>query len=275
MRRDLAGTARPRAGTARPAASAATASDIGPRDAQAVVRMIGVSKSFGAAPVLRDINLTVAHGERIVVCGPSGSGKSTLIRCISGLEPFQSGLIVVAGRELSPGRKRAKARSNVGMVFQSFNLFPHLSVLKNCTLGPMWVKKMRREAAEELAMRHLQQVRIADQAHKYPAELSGGQQQRAAIARSLCMQPEIILFDEPTSSLDPEMVKEVLDTMIALARDGMTMIVVTHEMGFAKQVADHVVFLDQGRVVETNTPEAFFTTPQHERARTFINQVLR
>jgi general L-amino acid transport system ATP-binding protein len=247
-----------------------------PPQARLVVEMIGVNKSFGPVQVLHDIRLTVARGERIVVCGPSGSGKSTLIRCINGIEPFQSGRIVVAGTELTPGRKRApKARSNVGMVFQSFNLFPHLTVLKNCTLGPMWVKKMRRDEAEEIAMRYLRLVRIADQAHKHPAELSGGQQQRAAIARSLCMRPEIMLFDEPTSSLDPEMVKEVLDTMIGLARDGLTMIVVTHEMGFARQVADRVVFLDQGRIIETSAPEAFFTAPRHERTRSFLSQMLR
>jgi general L-amino acid transport system ATP-binding protein len=225
--------------------------------------------------VLRDISLTVRKGERIVVCGPSGSGKSTLIRCINRLENHQRGRIVVNGVELSDDLKNIdQVRSEVGMVFQHFNLFPHLTVLDNCTLAPIWVRKQARAAAEATAMRYLERVRIADQARKYPGQLSGGQQQRVAIARALCMTPSVMLFDEPTSALDPEMVKEVLDTMIMLAREGMTMLCVTHEMGFARAVADRVIFMDRGEIVEENTPDAFFDSPQNERTRQFLSQIL-
>ena len=235
----------------------------------------GVNKWFGATHVLRDVSLTVAESEKIVICGPSGSGKSTLIRCVNRLEEHQSGHIVVDGIELTNDIKNIdKVRSEVGMVFQHFNLFPHLTVLENCTLAPIWVRKVPRRQAEETAMRFLEKVKIPEQAHKYPGQLSGGQQQRVAIARSLCMQPKIMLFDEPTSALDPEMIKEVLDTMIALAEEGMTMICVTHEMGFAQAVANRVIFMDQGQIVEQNTPAEFFDHPKHERTKLFLSQIL-
>jgi general L-amino acid transport system ATP-binding protein len=243
--------------------------------AEAAVQMLGVHKWFGEFHVLRDINLHVSRGERIVICGPSGSGKSTMIRCINRLEEHQKGRIVVDGTELTNDLKRIdEIRREVGMVFQHFNLFPHLTILENCTLAPIWVKKMPRKEAEEVAMKYLTRVKIPEQANKYPGQLSGGQQQRVAIARSLCMNPKIMLFDEPTSALDPEMVKEVLDTMVGLAEEGMTMMVVTHEMGFARQVADRVIFMDYGQIVEMNTPEEFFKNPQHERTRLFLGQIL-
>jgi general L-amino acid transport system ATP-binding protein len=243
--------------------------------AQAAVRMIGVNKWYGAFNVLKNINLEVARGEKIVVCGPSGSGKSTMIRCINRLEEHQQGQIIVDGIELTNDLKRIdEVRRDVGMVFQHFNLFPHLTILENCTLAPIWVRKMRKADAEAIAMKYLERVRIPEQAHKYPGQLSGGQQQRVAIARSLCMSPKIMLFDEPTSALDPEMVKEVLDTMVSLADEGMTMLCVTHEMGFARQVADRVIFMDRGEIVEMNTPDAFFSNPQHERTRLFLSQIL-
>jgi len=251
---------------------AAVRSQAGQRD---FIQMIGVHKWFGEFHVLRDINLTVARGERIVVCGPSGSGKSTLIRCINRLEEHQKGQIVVDGIELTNNLKNIDAvRREVGMVFQSFNLFPHLTVLENCTLAPIWVRKMPKGEAEAVAMRYLERVRIPEQANKYPGQLSGGQQQRVAIARSLCMNPKVMLFDEPTSALDPEMVKEVLDVMVGLAQDGMTMLVVTHEMGFARQVADRVIFMDRGEIVEQNEPTEFFGNPQSERTRLFLSQIL-
>jgi general L-amino acid transport system ATP-binding protein len=235
----------------------------------------GVSKWFGQFQVLADINLQVERGERIVICGPSGSGKSTLLRCVNALEDYQKGRIVVDGIELTRDLKRIdEIRREVGMVFQQFNLFPHLTVLDNCTLAPIWVRKMPRKAAEETAMHYLARVKIPEQAHKYPAQLSGGQQQRVAIARALCMSPKLMMFDEPTSALDPEMVKEVLDTIVELAMDGMTMLVVTHEMGFARQVANRMVFMDAGQIVEINEPERFFTHPQHERTRAFLGQIL-
>ena len=243
--------------------------------AGAAIEMIGVNKWYGQFHVLRDINLSVGQGERIVICGPSGSGKSTLIRCINRLEEHQAGRIIVEGVELTNDlRKIDEIRREVGMVFQNFNLFPHLSILENCILAPIWVRKMPKREAEELAMHYLTRVKIPEQAHKYPGQLSGGQQQRVAIARALCMNPKIMLFDEPTSALDPEMVKEVLDTMVALARDGMTMLCVTHEMNFAKQVADRVIFMDRGEIVESNVPEAFFANPQHERTKLFLSQIL-
>ena len=239
------------------------------------VEMRGVHKWFGAFHVLRNIDLEVARGERIVVCGPSGSGKSTLIRCINALEEHQRGTIRVDGIELSADLRRVhEVRSEVGMVFQNFNLFPHLTILENCALAPIWVRKQPKREAEQLAMRFLEKVKIPEQASKYPGQLSGGQQQRVAIARALCMNPKIMLFDEPTSALDPEMVKEVLDTMVGLAREGMTMLVVTHEMGFARQVADRVVFMDRGEIVEVNAPEPFFADPRHERTRAFLSQIL-
>ena len=239
------------------------------------IRIVDLDKWFGDFHVLKHINLTVAKGERIVVCGPSGSGKSTLIRCINRLEMHQKGTIVVNGTELTDNLKNIdQVRSNVGMVFQHFNLFPHLTVLDNCTLAPIWVRKQPKAQAEQLAMQYLERVRIADQAHKYPGQLSGGQQQRVAIARALCMTPSIMLFDEPTSALDPEMVKEVLDTMIMLAREGMTMLCVTHEMGFARAVADRVIFMDRGEIVEENTPDAFFDSPKNERTQQFLSQIL-
>ena len=239
------------------------------------VEMQDVNKWYGAFHVLRDINLTVTRGERIVICGPSGSGKSTLIRCINRLEDHQKGRIVVIGTELTNDLKKIDdVRREVGMVFQHFNLFPHLTILENCTLAPIWVKKMQKRDAQEVAMHYLDRVKIPEQAHKYPGQLSGGQQQRVAIARSLCMNPKIMLFDEPTSSLDPEMVKEVLDTMVSLATEGMTMLCVTHEMGFARQVADRVIFIDAGQIVEMDEPDAFFSNPRHLRTRSFLSQVL-
>ncbi|MFN3687882.1 amino acid ABC transporter ATP-binding protein [Salinarimonas sp.] len=242
---------------------------------EVAVEMQGVHKWFGEFHVLRDINLRVMRGERIVICGPSGSGKSTLIRCINRLEEHQKGRIIVDGTELTNDLKRIdEIRRDVGMVFQHFNLFPHLTILENCTLAPIWVKKMPKKDAEEIAMKFLTRVKIPEQAHKYPGQLSGGQQQRVAIARSLCMNPKIMLFDEPTSALDPEMVKEVLDTMVSLAEEGMTMMVVTHEMGFARQVADRVIFMDYGQIIEMNEPEEFFKNPQHERTRLFLSQIL-
>jgi len=225
--------------------------------------------------VLRGINLKVRTGERIVVCGPSGSGKSTMIRCINRLEEHQKGQIIVDNVELTNDLKKIDVvRREVGMVFQHFNLFPHLTILENCTLAPIWVRKMPKAKAEEIAMHYLTRVKIPDQAHKYPGQLSGGQQQRVAIARSLCMSPKVMLFDEPTSALDPEMIKEVLDVMVGLAEEGMTMICVTHEMGFARQVADRVIFMDAGQIVEQNVPEEFFRNPQHERTRLFLSQIL-
>ena len=233
-------------------------------------------KWYGEFYVLRDVDLTVRRGERIVICGPSGSGKSTLLRCINGLEAYQRGEVVVDGIALGNDPKKiALVRRDVGMVFQQFNLFPHLTVLENCTLAPIHVRKMPQAKAEEIARRYLKRVRIPEQADKYPGQLSGGQQQRVAIAHALCMSPKIMMFDEPTSALDPEMVKEVLDTMVELAMDGMTMIVVSHEMGFARQVASRMVFMDAGQVVEINTPEAFFTHPQHERTKLFLSQILK
>jgi len=239
------------------------------------IEMIGVHKWFGEFHVLRDINLSVSRGERIVICGPSGSGKSTMIRCINALEEHQRGRIVVDGIELIQDLKRIdQVRREIGMVFQQFNLFPHLTILDNCTLAPVWVHGMPKKDAEALAMEFLTKVRIPEQAQKYPGQLSGGQQQRVAIARALCMRPKIMLFDEPTSALDPEMVKEVLDTMVQLAMEGMTMLVVTHEMGFARQVANRIVFMDDGQIVEMNEPEAFFNNPQHERTKLFLSQIL-
>ncbi|RWP12555.1 MAG: amino acid ABC transporter ATP-binding protein [Mesorhizobium sp.] len=239
------------------------------------VEMVGVNKWYGAFHVLKNIDLTIQRGEKLVICGPSGSGKSTMIRCINRLEEHQQGRIVVDGIELTGDLKKIdEIRRDVGMVFQHFNLFPHLTILENLTLAPIWVRKMRRKEAEQVAMHYLDRVKIPDQAHKYPGQLSGGQQQRVAIARSLCMSPNIMLFDEPTSALDPEMVKEVLDTMISLAEEGMTMLCVSHEMGFARQVADRVVFMDQGEIVEINTPAEFFSSPHHERSKLFLAQIL-
>ncbi|PJX25710.1 ABC transporter ATP-binding protein [Advenella sp. S44] len=241
-----------------------------------IIRMENVNKWYGQFHVLRDINLDVAAGERIVICGPSGSGKSTLIRCINALENHQEGTIIVDGTELTDNLKKIEqVRKNVGMVFQHFNLFPHLTVLENLTLGPIWVLKQSQQQARASAMQYLERVRIPDQANKFPGQLSGGQQQRVAIARSLCMNPKVLLFDEPTSALDPEMVKEVLDVMVNLAEEsGVTMLCVTHEMGFARKVADRVVFMDQGSIVEQNTPDAFFDHPRHERTRHFLDQIL-
>jgi general L-amino acid transport system ATP-binding protein len=260
----------------------AIASDFKPVDRSALkvsdelaIEIVGMNKWYGQFHVLRDINLTVYKGERIVVCGPSGSGKSTLIRCINRLEEHQKGKIVVDGIELTSDLKNIdKIRSEVGMVFQHFNLFPHLTILENCTLAPIWVRKTPKREAEEIAMHFLHKVKIPEQASKYPGQLSGGQQQRVAIARSLCMKPKIMLFDEPTSALDPEMIKEVLDTMIELATEGMTMICVTHEMGFARSVANRVIFMDQGQIVEQNEPEAFFNNPQSDRTKLFLSQIL-
>jgi len=247
--------------------------DINP--ATPIISIKGMNKFFGDFQALTDINMEVNIGERIVICGPSGSGKSTLIRCINRLEAHQSGSIHVDGVELHQHMKDIdKVRSEVGMVFQHFNLFPHLTILENCTAGPMWVNKVPAEEARATAMKYLTRVNIPEQADKYPTQLSGGQQQRVAIARSLCMHPKVMLFDEPTSALDPEMVAEVLDTMIDLAESGMTMICVTHEMGFAKQVADRVVFMDEGSIVESNKPIPFFENPQSERTRKFLSQVL-
>jgi len=239
------------------------------------VEIIGMHKWYGAFHVLRDINLRVMRGERIVIAGPSGSGKSTLIRCINRLEEHQQGQIIVNDVELTNDLKRIdEVRREVGMVFQHFNLFPHLTILQNCTLAPMWVRGIPKAEAEETAMHFLRRVKIPEQAHKYPGQLSGGQQQRVAIARSLCMNPKIMLFDEPTSALDPEMIKEVLDTMVSLAEEGMTMLCVTHEMGFARQVADRVIFMDAGQIVEENEPKEFFSNPKHERTRLFLSQIL-
>jgi general L-amino acid transport system ATP-binding protein len=245
------------------------------RASEPVIQMHGVHKWFGQFHVLKDINLNVTQGERIVLCGPSGSGKSTTIRCLNRLEEHQQGRIVINGVELTNDLKQIEAiRSEVGMVFQHFNLFPHLTVLQNCTLAPMWVRKLPRRQAEEIAMHYLERVRIPEQADKYPGQLSGGQQQRVAIARALCMKPKIMLFDEPTSALDPEMVKEVLDTMVGLAESGMTMLCVTHEMGFARTVADRVIFMDKGEIVEEADPETFFTNPNNERTKLFLSQIL-
>ncbi|WBU51837.1 amino acid ABC transporter ATP-binding protein [Paracoccus sp. SCSIO 75233] len=243
--------------------------------AEIAIEIDQMNKWYGEFHVLRDIDLTVRRGERIVIAGPSGSGKSTLIRCINRLEEHQSGRIVVDGIELTSDIKNIdKVRSEVGMVFQHFNLFPHLTVLENCTLAPIWVRKVPKRQAEATAMEYLEKVRIPEQAQKYPGQLSGGQQQRVAIARSLCMEPKIMLFDEPTSALDPEMIKEVLDTMIELAETGMTMLCVTHEMGFAQAVADRVIFMDQGQIVEQNTPKEFFNNPQSDRTKLFLSQIL-
>ncbi len=242
---------------------------------EVAVSIEGMNKWFGTFHVLRDIDLTVYRGERIVIAGPSGSGKSTLIRCINALEEHQKGKITVDGTVLSSDLKNIdRIRSEVGMVFQHFNLFPHLTILENCTLAPIWVRKTPKKEADEIAMHFLTKVKIPDQANKYPGQLSGGQQQRVAIARSLCMRPRIMLFDEPTSALDPEMIKEVLDTMVQLAEEGMTMICVTHEMGFARQVANRVIFMDAGQIVEQNEPEEFFLNPQHERTKLFLSQIL-
>jgi general L-amino acid transport system ATP-binding protein len=246
-----------------------------PEPAPAII-LERVNKWFGSLHVLRDVSLTVGEQERVVVCGPSGSGKSTMIRCINRLESHQDGRIVVDGTELTDDlRALDTIRREVGMVFQSFNLFPHLTVLENCTLAPVWVRKTPRAQARELAMEYLRRVKIPEQANKYPGQLSGGQQQRVAIARALCMKPKIMLFDEPTSALDPEMIKEVLDTMIELAESGMTMVCVTHEMGFARQVANRVVFMDQGEIVETGTPQEMFENPKTDRLKLFLSQILR
>jgi general L-amino acid transport system ATP-binding protein len=242
---------------------------------EVAIQITNMNKWYGEFHVLRDIDLTVNKGERIVICGPSGSGKSTLIRCINRLEEHQKGDIVVDGTELNSDLKNVdKIRAEVGMVFQHFNLFPHLTVLENCTLAPIWVRKTPKKEAETTAMQMLTHVKIPEQAHKYPGQLSGGQQQRVAIARSLCMKPKIMLFDEPTSALDPEMIKEVLDTMIGLAEEGMTMLVVTHEMGFARQVANRVIFMDEGQIVEQNEPEEFFHHPKSDRTKLFLSQIL-
>jgi general L-amino acid transport system ATP-binding protein len=264
MADDPTRSARTRTFAAPPAASSAAA-----------VQLTGVNKWFGAFHVLKNVSLTVAQRERIVICGPSGSGKSTLIRCINRLETHQSGRIVVDGIALTEDlRQIEKVRAEVGMVFQSFNLFPHLTVLDNLCLGPVWVKRMPRAEAEKVALTYLERVRIPEQASKYPGQLSGGQQQRVAIARALCMSPRIMLFDEPTSALDPEMIKEVLDVMVELARSGMTMLVVTHEMGFARSVADRVVFMDEGEIVEEAPPEQFFNNPRSPRTKLFLSQIL-
>ncbi|RWM06854.1 MAG: amino acid ABC transporter ATP-binding protein [Mesorhizobium sp.] len=243
--------------------------------AKPAVEITGLSKWFGAFQVLKDVSLTVRNGERIVICGPSGSGKSTLIRCINHLESHQEGKVIVNGVELTAGmRNLPSLRRGIGMVFQQFNLFPHLNVVQNCTLALTRVKKMDKAEAQEIAMRNLEKVRIPEQADKYPAQLSGGQQQRVAIARALCMAPKIMLFDEPTSALDPEMIKEVLDVMTRLAKDGMTMICVTHEMGFAREVADRIIFMDRGEIVEEAPPQKFFRAPEAERTRRFLDQIL-
>ena len=240
-----------------------------------IIQMEKVNKWFGDFQVLKDINLEVAQKQKIVVCGPSGSGKSTLIRCINRLEEHQEGKIVVDGIELTENTKNIEQiRAEVGMVFQQFNLFPHLSILDNCTLAPIWVKKIPKKKAEELAMKQLEAVKISDQVNKFPGQLSGGQQQRAALARALCMEPKIMLFDEPTSALDPEMIKEVLDAMVNLAKAGMTMIVVTHEMGFAKEVADEVIFMDEGMIIEKAKTNEFFSNPKNDRTKLFLSQIL-
>ncbi len=242
---------------------------------EVAIEMVGVHKWFGEFHVLKNINLTVNTGERIVICGPSGSGKSTLIRCINRLEEHQKGRIVVDGTELTGDLKNIEIiRSEVGIVFQQFNLFPHLTSLENCTLALIWVRQMPKREAEEVGMKYLERVKIPEQAHKYPGQLSGGQQQRVAIARSLCMNPKVMLFDEPTSALDPEMIKEVLDVMVGLAESGMTMLVVTHEMGFAKTVANSVIFMDEGEIIEENEPHEFFDNPRHDRTKMFLSQIL-
>jgi general L-amino acid transport system ATP-binding protein len=255
----------------------AQAQDIEPAGAgeRAMIELRHVHKWYGEFHVLKDVNLEVARGERVVICGPSGSGKSTTIRCINRLEEHQRGQIIVDGLELTSDVKGIEAiRREVGMVFQQFNLFPHLTVLENCTLAPIWVRKMPKKEAEEVAMHYLQRVRIPEQAGKYPGQLSGGQQQRVAIARSLCMRPKVMLFDEPTSALDPEMIKEVLDVMVRLAEDGMTMVCVTHEMGFARTVAHSVIFMDRGEIIEAAPPAEFFSNPKSERTRLFLGQIL-
>ncbi|WP_305854555.1 amino acid ABC transporter ATP-binding protein [Shinella sp. H4-D48] len=240
-----------------------------------IIAITGLQKYYGAFHALKNINLEVAKGERIVICGPSGSGKSTMIRCVNRIEEFEAGSIVVDGISLGESLKNVNAvRAEVGMVFQQFNLFPHLTVLQNCMLAPIRVRKVSSKDAEAIAMKYLERVRIPDQANKYPAQLSGGQQQRVAIARALCMTPKVMLFDEPTSALDPEMVKEVLDTMVSLAQEGMTMLCVTHEMGFARSVADHVIFMDGGEIIEKAKPEEFFSAPKNERTRNFLGQIL-
>lgn len=244
-------------------------------ESEKIIRINHMHKWFGNFHVLRDINMEVAKGERIVICGPSGSGKSTLIRCINRLEEHQKGDIIVDNIELSDDLKNIEIiRSEVGMVFQHFNLFPHLTALENCTVGPIWVRHMTQDEADTLGMEYLERVKIPEQALKYPGQLSGGQQQRVAIARSLCMQPKIMLFDEPTSALDPEMIKEVLDVMIELCESGMTMLVVTHEMGFANRVADRVIFMDEGQIIEQRPPKEFFDNPEHERTKLFLSQIL-
>jgi general L-amino acid transport system ATP-binding protein len=256
-------------------AGALTAAAAGTASGKAAIDIIGMHKWYGEFHVLRNINLSIARGEKIVICGPSGSGKSTLIRCINRLEEHQQGDIVVEGTPLTSDlRQIDRIRAEVGMVFQSFNLFPHLTVMDNLCLAPVWVKKMPRAEAEKVAMQYLNRVKIPEQAMKYPGQLSGGQQQRVAIARALCMNPRIMLFDEPTSALDPEMIKEVLDVMIELARSGMTMLVVTHEMGFARSVADRIIFMDKGEIVEQGPPKTFFANPREERTRTFLAQIL-
>lgn len=245
------------------------------KNSQIVIKISDMNKWYGQFHALKAINLEVTEGERIVICGPSGSGKSTLIRCINRLEVHQSGCISINDTELSGDLKKLETiRSDVGMVFQSFNLFPHLTVLENCTLAPTWVRKLPKHEADELAIEYLTRVKIPEQANKYPGQLSGGQQQRVAIARALCMQPKIMLFDEPTSALDPEMIKEVLDVMIELAETGMTMLVVTHEMGFANKVADRVIFMDEGEIIEQNVPKTFFTNPSNKRTKLFLSQIL-
>ncbi len=271
-----AASATPAKAAAMPAkAKKAAASSMTISDTDVAVEITDMHKWYGDFHVLKDINLKVMRGERIVIAGPSGSGKSTMIRCINRLEEHQKGKIVVDGIELTNDLKKIdEVRREVGMVFQHFNLFPHLTIMENCTLAPIWVRKMPKKEAEEIAMHYLTKVKIPEQAHKFPGQLSGGQQQRVAIARSLCMNPRIMLFDEPTSALDPEMIKEVLETMVELAQEGMTMLCVTHEMGFARQVANRVIFMDEGQIVEQNEPEAFFDNPQHERTKLFLSQIL-
>jgi general L-amino acid transport system ATP-binding protein len=259
-----------------PSGPVAAAADIRTTRNEVAIDIIGLNKWFGAFHVLRDVSLEVRRGERIVICGPSGGGKSTLLRCINRLETWQQGRLIVDGVELTDDLKRIdEIRREVGMVFQHFNLFPHLTVLENCMLAPIWVRRLPRKDAEAIARRNLARVHIPEQADKYPNQLSGGQQQRVAIARALCMEPRIMLFDEPTSALDPEMVREVLDTMVALAMDGMTMLVVTHEMGFARQAATRMILMDAGQIIEMNEPEAFFSHPQHERTKLFLSQILQ
>jgi len=246
------------------------------KDGEYIIEMNAVHKWYGSFHVLKDFNLQVNRGERIVICGPSGSGKSTAIRCINHLEEHQKGQIIIDGTELTGDLKHIeKIRQEVGMVFQHFNLFPHLTILENLALAPIWVKKMPRKEAEEIAMKYLERVKIPEQAKKYPGQLSGGQQQRVAIARSLCMSPKVMLFDEPTSALDPEMISEVLDVMVELAEEGMTMICVTHEMGFAKKVANRVIFMDAGQIIEQNDPHEFFDNPQHDRTKLFLSQIIQ